>query len=381
MRLPIDNIRVERRFRKTLGDVSSLAKSIERVGLLHPVAVLPDGRLVAGARRLAAARLLGWTEVPVTVVENINEALDLLIAERDENCARKDLSPSEGVAIAEALEPLLRAEAKQRQREHGRTAPGRRSGNTPEKFSEVSLGESRHKLAAAVGMSPPTLRKAREIVRAAERDPSLTGVVEQMDRTGKVDAAYRTLQERIRAARPPAALPEGTFDLVYADPPWRYDTAPSETRSVANHYRTLPIEEIVAEGARIARRCAPDAVLFLWATSPMLPQALEVMGAWGFTYRCCAIWDKGAVGMGWWFRVQHEMLLVGTKGTFPTPLPELRPASVFRFPRGKHSAKPPEFYEVIEKMFPAARKVEWWARMRRPGWAAFGDELPDETVA
>lgn len=376
MKLPIDEIRVGHRHRKDLGDVSSLAMSIDRSGLLHPVVVLADRTLVAGERRLAAVRSLGWSEVPVTVVEQINDALDLLLAEKDENTERKALAPSEAVAITDELKPMLRAEAKARQREHGGTAPGRKSQNTSGKFPGVSVGESRHRLAAAVGMSPPTLKKATAIVRAAQSDPAVTPIVEEMDRTGKVDAAYRTLQERTRAARLPAFLPDGVFDLIYADPPWQYATVLADNRRVENHYRTMAFDEIVAEGTRIAERCAPDAVLLLWATAPMLSRALDVIAAWGFEYRTHAIWDKGSPGPGYWFRTQHELLLVAVKGDFPTPLPELRQGSVFRFPRGRHSAKPTEFYEVIERMFPKARKIEWWARSRRPGWAAYGDEVP-----
>src|SRR6266849_2299040 len=107
----IDQIQVGFRYRKDLGDVRGLADSIREVGLLHPVVVTPEGSLIAGQRRLEACRLLGWTEVPVTVVDLYQAAR----GEAHENFVRKDLLPSEIVALKRAIEPLERREARERQ--------------------------------------------------------------------------------------------------------------------------------------------------------------------------------------------------------------------------------------------------------------------------
>src|ERR1017187_5983243 len=109
--LPIDQIQVGFRYRKDLGDLRSLADSISEVGLLHPVVVTPEGRLIAGQRRLQACRQLGWTEVPVTSVDLLQAAR----GEAHENFARKDLLPSEIVALKRAIEPLERRAARERQ--------------------------------------------------------------------------------------------------------------------------------------------------------------------------------------------------------------------------------------------------------------------------
>jgi ParB family chromosome partitioning protein len=98
----IDQIKVGFRYRKDLGDVRALAESIEEVGLLHPVVVTPEGRLIAGQRRLAACRILEWNDVPVTVVDLYQAAR----GEALENFVRKDLLPSEIVALKRAVEPL-----------------------------------------------------------------------------------------------------------------------------------------------------------------------------------------------------------------------------------------------------------------------------------
>ena len=128
--LPLAAIRVGERHRKDLGDIDGLARSIADIGLLHPVVVTPAGDLVAGERRLRAAQMLGWESIPATVVD-----LDSIVrGEHAENTHRKDFTLSEAVAIAEALEPLERAAAAERQRIHGHTAPGR---NTVAKSATV----------------------------------------------------------------------------------------------------------------------------------------------------------------------------------------------------------------------------------------------------
>src|SRR5258706_549672 len=110
-KLPINQIRVGKRHRKDPGDIAGLAASMaEPGGLLHPIVVRPDGRLIAGERRLRAAKLLGWTEIPITVV-----ALDDIVrGEFAENTHRKNFTLSEAVAIKRALEPIERAAAKAR---------------------------------------------------------------------------------------------------------------------------------------------------------------------------------------------------------------------------------------------------------------------------
>jgi len=161
------------------------------------------------------------------------------------------------------------------------------------------------------------------------------------------------------------------YNLVLADPPWRYDYTPSNRRKIENHYPTATLQEICSHKPPTEE----NAVLFLWATSPKLKEALEVMEAWGFEYKTQAVWDKEKIGMGYWFRGQHEILLVGTKGKISPPHPAIRRSSIFTEVRGKHSKKPDCVYQWIEKAFPQAKKLEMYARTRRDGWAAWGNEI------
>jgi N6-adenosine-specific RNA methylase IME4 len=180
-------------------------------------------------------------------------------------------------------------------------------------------------------------------------------------------------RDQTRVARPAKPLPVGAYRLIYADPPWRYEHIETESRAIENQYPTMSHDELCA----IRVPAAEDAVLFLWATSPKLAEAIRVLEAWGFSYRTCAVWDKERLGMGYYFRQQHELLLVAARGSLPVPEPSARPASVLRVKRGKHSAKPALVYELLESMYPAFTerdRIELFNRTDRPGWTAWGNE-------
>lgn len=166
------------------------------------------------------------------------------------------------------------------------------------------------------------------------------------------------------------------YNVILADPPWRYEPYSRETgmdRAADNHYPTMTTAEI----AELSPPASKDCVLFLWATAPMLVEALHVIDAWGFAYKTHCIWVKDRIGTGYWYRGLHELLLLATRGAVPAPPPELRLPSVFHEPVGRHSEKPEAFAELIEAWFPHLPKVELFARQRRAGWAVWGNEIED----
>ena len=175
-----------------LGDIGTLAASIGAVGLLHPIVVSPAGELIAGRRRLQAVRALGWEEVPVHVVDGLGDTLLALRAERDENTCRKDLTPSEAVSIGKSLEELERPKAEDRQKA-GANQHTEPSGKLP----EGSKGQTRDKVAEAVGMSGRNYSKAKAVVEAAEADPTKYGdLPPAMDQRGNVHQAFVELKRR-----------------------------------------------------------------------------------------------------------------------------------------------------------------------------------------
>ena len=162
------------------------------------------------------------------------------------------------------------------------------------------------------------------------------------------------------------------YDLIYADPPWSYRNKGSRAKA-ENHYATMSLSEIKEYPIPVAENC----ILFMWATSPMLPEALEVIRAWGFQYKSSFAWDKEIIGLGNWNRNQHELLLIAVKGKVKPPPPVSRHSSVIRSRRKRHSAKPEVVYEILEAMYPNTKKIELFARKRRKRWDSVGDQLPE----
>ena len=102
---------------------------------------------------------------------------------------------------------------------------------------------------------------------------------------------------------------------------------------------------------------------------------MRVMAAWGFEYKTEFVWVKNALGPGYWNRNRHEVLMVGTRGSIPAPSPGDQPDSVIEGAVAEHSVKPPRFAEIIKDMFPSAKRLEMFARRRRPAWDVWGNEV------
>lgn len=140
-----------------------------------------------------------------------------------------------------------------------------------------------------------------------------------------------------------------------------------------DHYGVM--EDIAIGAMKIP--VADNAILFLWATAPKLQEALNVMKEWGFEYKTNAVWVKDKIGTGYYFRGQHELLLVGRKGDeIPVPEERNRHSSVIESPRFEHSEKPTLVYGLIEKMYPNRKYLELFARGSiRKGWVQWGNEI------
>lgn len=167
--------------------------------------------------------------------------------------------------------------------------------------------------------------------------------------------------------------------IILADPPWEYDSGTVDpTRVIENQYPTMSIDELKA--LDVASIATADAVLFMWAPPALLPEALEVMAAWGFTYKTNLTWDKKRIGGGYWFRIRHEHLLLGVRGNPAKPPPSMLVPSVIAAARGKHSAKPGVVHEMIERYYPTLPKLELFCRAPRKNWTAWGNQAQEKTA-
>lgn len=172
-------------------------------------------------------------------------------------------------------------------------------------------------------------------------------------------------------------LPPHSFNLIMADPPWRFDlrSTMGEGKSAQAKYACMPLDPIKA--MPVLDLASEDAVLWLWATNPMLPEAMQVMAAWGFTFKTAGTWVKTtktgklAFGTGYILRSANEPFLIGTRGE-PKTSKSVRSA-ILGLAR-EHSRKPEEAYREAEKLMPGARRLELFSRTRRPGWTTWGDE-------
>lgn len=173
-----------------------------------------------------------------------------------------------------------------------------------------------------------------------------------------------------------AALRPLSYDLIMADPPWSYDrwSDKNQSKGAADQYATMELPDIAA--LPVGHLARGDCLLLLWACGCMLPQAIDVMKAWGFAFKSEIIWRKvyksGAPRMGTGYRVRtmHEPILVGTVGS---PQHKAFP-SLFSGVAREHSRKPEEAYALVEKLMPGARRADLFSREDRKGWDGWGLE-------
>jgi len=200
-------------------------------------------------------------------------------------------------------------------------------------------------------------------------------VREWVDRAGTLSRSDLTKAIKEELKRPPPPLPSGKYRVLYADPPWKYgDILPPGYGAATHHYETMSNEELCDMGDEIKELLGPDAVLFLWTTSPMLERAFEVMHAWGFSYKTSFVWDKVEHNFGFYNSVRHELLLIGGRG-HSTPDDTELCDSVITLARSEvHSQKPKLFRDMIDQLYTWGPRLELFARESAEGWESWGDE-------
>jgi N6-adenosine-specific RNA methylase IME4 len=186
---------------------------------------------------------------------------------------------------------------------------------------------------------------------------------------------------------PFAGLPRGHYRAILADPPWGFQCWDGKDKRVASRgsvtpYSTMGMSDIAA--LPVSELAADDCALFMWVVWPTLPEAIDVLRAWGFEYKTCAFsWLKADpyrlfaleedvyMGLGYWTRANSEVCLLGTRGK-----PKRRDAGVRQgivAPRREHSRKPDCVHARIERLV-SGPYLELFARQRRPGWDCWGNE-------
>jgi N6-adenosine-specific RNA methylase IME4 len=400
--------------------VSTVMLSFKAIGQQQAIIIRPaegDGYcLVAGRHRLHAARGLNWESIMAVVVEGKDDDEYRLI-EIDENLARGALTVAEEAAHhAERKAIYLR---KYPETKRG-GSPGGVQGKRSRRISAEAQSEKPQnavlcyveKAAADIGTSRDTVERA---VARGEKIPDVGSLARtSLDQGVELDALAKLPKDEQQALAAAAregkkvsaktrlkqlkrdnrekelaekflALPDKKYGVIMADPPWRFKPRSRETgldRSADNHYPTVETTAAIGALVNMDTIAADDCVLALWATVPMLPDAIELMEIWGFKYKSHIAWfklcgdDTVALGTGYWFRNSHELLLFGTRGDPMPPAPGQQCGSVIEAVRGRHSQKPDAAYEVIEAYWPRLPRIELNARCERRGWDRWGNEAP-----
>ena len=171
---------------------------------------------------------------------------------------------------------------------------------------------------------------------------------------------------------------KGKYELIYADPPWNERGGGRIKRGADKHYSLMKTGDI--KDIPVLEWGAPDSFLFMWVTNNFLVDGLDVMKSWGYEYKTNAVWKKDRIGLGFYFRGQHELCLLGVRGKpehsrqGKTRKGRYIPSSVIEAKRSEHSVKPYEMYDIMEE-FAKGYRLEMFARNERDGWDSWGYEV------
>lgn len=343
-----------------------IKRSIEAAGVLQPAVVSAGpackGEIADGILRLELCAELG---LPCPLEQQPFESvLEFQLYRLAINLDRRQLTVAERIRLGSQLEPLERAWAAKRRAQ----AKGRPRG---EKALPVALpeekGETRERVAAAVGLKPGTYSRGKRVLE--EGSPKLVVDFEQGGES--VNSAYRKLRaEQRRSTRDaiarrleldPPAYPQGRYPVLVLDPPWPYEDLPYPAMMLT------AIEEIP-----VCDLLTKDALVWLWTTNRFMFEAGRIAReCWGLECRDILTWAKNRPGTGAWLQRQTEHCLVLSRGK---PIHRLQGHSTLLHGKVReHSRKPDEFYALVEATCPGP-KLELFAREERPGWECWGAE-------
>lgn len=342
--------------RPSAEDYAALEASIiAHNGIFDSIKVNRENEILDGHTRYEICSKHGLDFATETV--ELPSVLDEKLYVVEANLRRRHLNDFQKAELIIPLEAIEAELAKQRQIELGKT-----HGEDPLGSFEHK-GKARDLTAKKSGLSPTTYYRAKVVLDEASEE------LKQKCRKGKIsiNAAHIQVKRAKKHAEAPE-LPSGKFDVIYADPPWRYDFClegnPEE------HYPEMSDEDICS----LQVPSADNAILFLWATNPKIELALKVTKAWGFRYITNIVWVKNTKGLGYYTLAQHELLFICKKGDMPPPQAENRIPSVVFDKRENHSKKPTQFYDIIERMYPNRTYLELFSRREWDGWTSWGNQ-------
>jgi len=364
--------------------LQQLADDILANGLREPIRLF-DGQVIDGRNRLAACNIAGVDPT----FENMDIGTDPYALVWSLNGERRDLPAAQRLAIWDSC--VDKSEAWQTEQQRIKDEANAKRGEAATKQHETSNPRAGEKSGSRTD-SPTTKPKVNKTRKAkAEASGTDAGTVKRMEtlkknrrdlwervRLGEITVTEASRQRRRdEVSENVADLPQDKYTVIYADPPWDYNDKQAGSISdsygaAEKHYPSMSATELASLG--VPELAADNSVLFLWTTSPLLPEGLALAKAWGFKYKASFVWDKIKHNMGHYNSVRHEYLLICTKGSC-TPHHVKLFDSVQSIERTKHSAKPEEFREIIDTLYPSVKKLELFRRGdSTEGWDSWGNE-------
>jgi N6-adenosine-specific RNA methylase IME4 len=340
-------------------EYAALEADIRNRGVQVPVERDESGNILDGHNRVEIATRLGIDYPAVvrtfaTEAEKVEHVIKL-------NLARRHLDP---IRWGQAFKKLLEARGVHTAR-----------GPKPKEAISATVAE----IASEMGVPYRTAR--HRMCQAEQYDSLPEHLKDDVDNNTKTLHKAAREAERLEKASSnghvqgctvddlQALVGNMTFGTIYADPPWAYQN--QATRSATdNHYRTMSLADICA--LPVKDLAAPQCHLHLWTTNAFLPAAFEVLEAWGFEYKSVFVWCKPQMGIGNYWRVSHEFLLLGVRGQCSFADKSLM--SWASLDRGQHSAKPHAVRAWVERASPGPR-LELFSRQLVDGWVMWGDEI------
>jgi N6-adenosine-specific RNA methylase IME4 len=363
------------RYQELKADISENGQKVE--------VVLCDGKILDGRNRAKACEELGvsvktkeYEGDPWSFVWSLNGQRRDLIDEQRYLIWKHCHEQSEGW---QAERKRITNEANEKRSKAAKGMPYAPKGGKrkDEKVVQQSVGEPSHtsksskSKASAAKVNPGAVARGDKLVKIR---PDLAEKVRKGEL--KPAEAHRQLKRDSVADRV-SELPKDKYRVIYADPPWSYNDKQSGSISdsygaAEKHYPSMSMSDLSAMA--VEDMSAEDAVLFLWATSPLLPDGLKLASDWGFKYKASFVWDKVKHNMGHYNSVRHEFLLVCTKGSCVPDNVKLFDSVQSIERSDTHSQKPNEFRDIIDTLYPHGKRIELFARSSAEGWDRWGNE-------
>lgn len=340
------------------GEWKDFCSDIASRGIKVPLEVL-DGAVLDGRHRLRAALELGIETVPVVPAPLNGDTAETYILKAA--VLRRHLTDDQRAMMAARWKQENKMEPELGQRdEKGQFQPSARCRAEGDSHTGPTRAEAQERFQVS-------RRKVDNASYVLGQAPALAERVFQGSK--RLQAACREVRrekDRARIQQLPPLV--GEFNVLVVDPPWPYAREDDPSHRAANPYLVKSLEDLRA----FRLPAAPDSCLWLWATNAFLHEAFHLMEIWGFEYKTMLTWAKDKMGLGDWLRGKTEHCLLGIRGAYR--LSPGNATTLLNAPRRAHSAKPEEFYTLVEKLCSGA-KIDIFPGPRREGWEAWGPGL------